>query len=216
MVVIEKLKVSLTKNGYLKTWRLVRLHPSDKILANVTGKHPGINLAPSQVRNILSADASGTIPAFWDDIRKYNDQTIKAFTFLAIVLSHHRLIEALQHAGKGTPKGRISRDEMSEKEYTNLVYSLSELGYCHYERGAASVSYDISPLAAQLQPARKLVEQLVSSKLRRCGWRDPNEFTGSTDQPLVSECRKLKLHEALGMGFGDFSRWLTGTPSRPR
>lgn len=217
MVTIERLRVSLTKNGYLKIWVLVKNHPSDEILDNVYGVHEGVNLAASQVRNILGADAtSGVVPAYWDEIREHDDRTIMAFTFLAIVFSHHRLINALLEAGNGEAEGTISRDDLTSKEYTNLVYAMAELGLCEYERGAESVDYDLSSLADQLRPARDLVQRLLRDKLARCGWRDPDQFPASDDLPLLLECRRQRFHEVLGMSFTEFTEWFTGQRRLPR
>lgn len=214
MVAVEKLAVSLTKNGYPKIATLVERYPSHEILDNIYGSHPGIKLQRSQVANILCADP--IVPSFWDDIRRFDRPTIRAFTFLAVLFSHHRLIELFRAAGKGGPRGTVSRDDLSDKEYTNLVYAMADLGLCEYEKGSTSVDYDFTQLVDQLRRPRRLVERLFRSKLVRCGWRDPAEYPRGGDRPLLAECQDKGFHEVLGLRLGAFSEWLTGHRSLPR
>lgn len=214
MVDLDNLAVSLTKNGYLKIATLVERHPSDEILDNVYGVHAGVNLVRSQVANILGADPN--VPSFWDDIRRFDRRTIQSFTFLAVVFSHHRLINLFLEAGGGSPRGTISRDDLSEKEFTNLVYAMAELDLCEYEKGATSIDYDLTSLVDQLRRPRRLVERLFRSKLIRCGWRDPEEYPLAGDQPVLGECQDQRFHQALGLRIGEFNEWLTGRRASPR
>lgn len=214
MVELENLAVSLTKNGYLKIATLVQWHASHEILENVYGSHAGVNLQRSQAANILCADP--TVPSFWDDIRRFNGRTIQAFTFLAIMFSHHRLIDLFLEAGQGSAEGHISRDDLSEKEFTNLVYAMAELDLCKYAKGADDIDYDLQSLVDQLRRPRRLVKRLFRAKLVRCGWRDPDEYPNSDDLPVLLECRRLRFHEVLGLRFHVFSEWLTGRRTPPR
>jgi hypothetical protein len=217
MVELEKLRVSLTKNGYLKIAEVVRERPSHEILNHAYGSLDGVNLQRSQVRSILSADPiSEVVPSFWDDIRAHGDQLIKAFTFLAIVFSHHRLIRAFLEAGGGRPQGHLSRTDLAEKEFTNLAYAMAELGLCAYQRGAPGADYDLGSLPARLKRARRLVDRLLRTKLQRCGWKDPDEFPASDDFPFLLECRRQEFHKVLGMSYASFNEWLTGHRATPR
>lgn len=172
----------------------------------------------SQVANILCADPNtGVVPGLWDEVREYDRPTIRAFVFVAILFSHHRLIQAFNAAGGGSPRGTLLRSDFdTEKEYTNLVFALAEVDACAYDRGAGQVSYDLGSVTTQLQGVGQLVAKLLKCKLLRCGWRDPDEFMTGADLPLLEECREQQFHKALGLTFPKFSEWLTGRRRRPR
>lgn len=217
MVEVENLKVSLTKNGYLKIATLVAACPSDEILDHATGSLPGVNLVRSQVANVLCADPrTEVVPAFWDEIRRHNRPTVRAFTFIAIVFSHHRLIEAFVEAGHGGATGTLFRREMSEKEYTNLQFAMAEVGLCAYARGTDQIDYDMGPLIEQLRNVGDLVAALLRAKLTRCGWRDPEIFRVSQDFPFVEQCCRERFNEVFGLNVREFTRWITGRPTQPR
>jgi hypothetical protein len=218
MVDTQNLRVSLTKNGYIKIAIIVEEHSSWEMLQHVSGSHPGVRLVVSQVANILCADPdTGVVPGLWDEVRQYDRQTIRAFVFVAILFSHHRLIQAFIDAGNGTPRGTLLRSDFeSEKEYTNLVFSLAEVDACPYDRGADQISYDLGSVTTQLQGVGQLVAKLLKRKLIRCGWRDPDEFFAGADLPLLEECRAQGFHKALGLTYAQFSEWLTGRRRRPR
>lgn len=215
MLEIENLRVSLTKNGYLKIATLVELHPSNEILDHVRESHAGVNLIASQVANILCADG-GIVPAFWDDIRTHDRQTIRVFTFVAIAFSHHRLIQAFLESGGGEGHGTIMRTDLPEKEYTNLVFAMAEVRACFYDRGADQVAYDLRQLPSELAEVGPIVGELFRAKLRRCGWRDPETFTVSRDRPLAQECVAQRFHAVLGMPRQRFMDWIAGRPRQPR
>lgn len=209
MISVENLRVSLTKNGYLKGSELVQLHPANEILDNVRGVHRGINLVKSQVANILGADASGNVPSYWDVIRKYKPETVDAFFFVAIIFSHHRLIEVIKEGKQGQRVGYLSRDQFStEKEYTNLAFAMAKLQLSGYVKGAKGVVFDLSPLTVRLKSAAALVRRLLRDKLARCGWQDPEEHPDSTDLPFIQQCQELGWYEVFGLSFEEFSAWI--------
>lgn len=213
----ERLRVSLTKNGYLKIAEIVEHHPSHEVLDHVSGSHSGVNLVRSQVANILSADPStDVVPAFWDEIRRHDRATIRAFTFLAIVLSHYDLISVFANAGGGDCEGTLSRDDLTEKVYTNLVFAMAQVDACTYQRGTEQIHYNLEPVTRQLANVGPLVERLVRAKLRRCGWRDPDEYTVAGDGTLLEESSRLNIDRALGMTRQQFATWLTSRPRQPR
>lgn len=208
----------MTKNGAQKIAVVVELHPSSEMLDHVAGSHPGVNLVASQVANILCADpATGVVPGLWDEIRLYDRATIRAFTMVAIVFSHHRLIDLFASAGRGTPRGTINRtDFATEKEYTNLAFALADADAAPYVRGAGEVHYDLTPVLERLEDVGHLVARLFKAKLRRCGWRDPEEFVAGADLPLPEECRQYRFHHVLGMQYRDFAKWLESRPKKPK
>jgi hypothetical protein len=217
MVELDNLRVSLTKNGYLKIAAIVAAYESHDMLNHCKGSIRGVNLAKSQVANILCADPySGIVPAFWDEVRSHDRATIRAFTFLAVVFAHERLIRAFQDAGRGAPTGALLRSDMTVKEYTNLQFAMAQIGLCTYARATDEISYDMTPLTGQLRSVGHLVGQLLREKLRRCGWRDPDEFHIAGDLPLPEQCIRESFHEVLGMGRREFVAWIKGHPRQPR
>jgi hypothetical protein len=208
---LQKLRVSLTKNGYMKLARLVRKYPSHEVLDHVYGSESGIKLARSQAANILGADAqTGQVPTFWDDIRNFDDKTIRSFTFAAIVLSHHKLIEAFSLAAQGNMHGYLRRDDLSEKEFTNIVYAMATLGLCDYERGSDGVSFDLYRLVYHLQPAHVQLRQLIESKLRRGGWINPEVHPFSRESDFLEICRRIQINQTFGLDSSQFEAWLNG------
>jgi hypothetical protein len=217
MVELENLRVSLTKNGYMKIATIVAAHPSNEMLDHVAGTHPGVTLVRSQVANILCADpATGIVPGFWDDVRRRDRATIRAFTFVAIIFAHERLIHGFVEAGHGTARGTLFRNEMSEKEYTNLQFAMAAVGLCDYSRGTDQITYDMTTVVEQLDPVGSLVGLLLRAKLLRCGWRDPELFRVAADLPLAAQCVHEQFHQVFGMSERQFTRWITGRPTQPR
>lgn len=217
MVELDNLRVSLTKNGYIKIATIIAAHESHEMLDHIAGSHPGVNLIRSQVSNILCADPlTGMVPEFWDEVRQHDNATIRAFTFIAIVFAHERLIHAFLEAGHGTGAGTLFRADMSEKEFTNLQFAMAAVGLCDYQRGADQIGYDMAVLVAQLRNTGDLVGHLLRAKLRRCGWRDPDLFRVAPDSPLAKQCIHEQFHEVFGLTPRHFTRWISGQPTQPR
>ena len=190
MLQLERLRVSLTKNGYLKIANLVRHHARWDVLGNAEGSHHGINIKRSQISNIMCADPiTGQLPEFWDGIKRFRDEAIDAFTLVAVILSHEKLIETFRRASAGNMRRRLRKERhCSRKEYTNLVYAMASLGLCQYVKGADVVAYDFYRLIYNLRGPRRLV-QLIESKLERCGWLDPRHYPHSTDGEFFAACQ---------------------------
>jgi hypothetical protein len=217
MIDLQNLKVSLTKNGYLKTATIIAGHSSQEMLDHCSGTHRGVNLVRSQVANILCADASGMVPGFWDEVRRHDRATIRAFTFVAIVFAHQRLIQIFQGAGEGHPHGTILRSDFAtEKEYTNLQFAMAEVGLCEYARGTDQITYEMGQLVQQLRPVGPLVGELLRAKLRRCGWRDPGDYRIAADLPLCEQCVEEEFHKVFGLTGQQFVAWIMGRPRHPR
>lgn len=212
MLDLEKMKVSLTKNGYMKLADVIRLHPSTEILNNIRGTYRGINLIRSQVSKVLSVDPdSGEVPVLWDEIHALGDSMIDGCTFIAIILSHRKLIEVLAKSQDEIYRGAVSRDDLSNKEYTNLVYAMACLNLCDYERGSVETEYDFHPLVANLQGKNGLtVKKLIALKLKRCGWVDPSSSPLSGDREFFAECHSLGLPEVFSMDPDQFDAWMRG------
>lgn len=208
MVELEKLKVSLTKNGYMKIAKLVREHPRWEVLDNISGVYDDVNLVRSQVANIMGQDASGEPPEVWDEIRQYGPQAIDCFTLVAIVMSHVDLIGLLRSSYQGDMKGYLQRGDIGEKAYTNLVYALATCDLCDYVKGADGVTYDMRGLVYNLREAGPVVRELIELKLRKCGWIPPDR-PGGVD--LCDECESNNIHRVFGLEPREFRSWLRGT-----
>ena len=210
MVDLKKLRVSQTKNGYQKIAKLIIAHPSDEVLANVYGTHAGINLAKSQVANMLgAARGSKILPRYWDDIRGHGERTIEAFSLVASLFSHHKFIKTLLLARANQPVGYLARSSSSQKAYTNLVYALATQNLCTYKPGAPGTQVNFAPLMARLANVGGLVQLLLRDKLALCGWEDPDVCNGSGDAPFIETCVRLRFHELFGLSAAEFERWLT-------
>jgi len=202
MLALANLKVSLTKNGYIKIADVVRRHPADEIVESTVDKYDGINLAASQVRVILDAE-DGRVPEYWDDIKDFGDEAIDAFTFIAILFSHHHLIETLARGAKDDFEGRVQRGWFdSNKEFTNFNYTLASLGLAPYKKNSADVRYDLQPVVYYLLKPYRLVKKLLTAKLERCGWNGRGD--------LAEACIEAGFHKALAMTPKEFSAWLSG------
>ncbi len=212
MLDLEKMRVSLTKNGYIKVADVVRRHRRNEILENIRGSYRGINLERSQVSKILSVDAdSGEVPEIWDEIKEHGDEAIDAFTFVAIILTHVELISVLAKGHTILYRGVVSRSDLSDKAYTNLVFAMTSLNLCDYEKGATETHYDFHPLVANLQgDTGRVVRNLVALKLKRCGWVDPDTSPSSGDHNFAAQCEDLRLPEVFGMSTVQFQAWLQG------
>lgn len=206
MIDLQKLGVSLTKNGYLKIADVVKKHPRWEVLDNVKGVYRGINLARSQAANILGEDLGGELPEFWDEIRSHGSQAIDAFTLVAIIMSHVDLIDLLSKSAQGGMKGHLKRGRIGEKAYTNLVYAMASCDLCDYERGSEAVTYDMRGLVYALRKSGPVVRQLIEFKLRQCGWRPP-ERPGGTD--FFDECEAHDIHLVFGLEPREFRDWLS-------
>lgn len=206
MVNLDRLRVSLTKNGYLKIADVVKRHPRWEVLENIHGVYRGINLARSQAANIMGEDLSGDVPEFWDEIRSFDEKTIDAFTLTAIIMSHVDLIRLLAESAQGDMKGHLRRGRIGEKAYTNLIYALSCCGVCEYERGVEGTTYDMRSVVYALREAGHLVRQLIEFKLAVCGWRP--EVRGGTE--FFAACEENEINRVFGLSMRDFRAWLGG------
>ncbi len=203
---LTQLKVSLTKNGYLKIADVLKRHPRWEVLDNIRGVYPGINLVRSQVANIMDEERTGEIPECWDEIRSFPDDSVDAFVFVAIVMSHVDLISVLRGSSQGDFKGYLRRSDLSDKAFTNLVYAMASVGACDYVRGAEAISYDLRSVVYHLRDAGSIVADLIASKLRRAGWRGQSNST-----EFFNECESNGINDVFGIEPPRFRRWMRGT-----
>lgn len=206
---IEELKVSLTKNGYFKVAEIVKQFPRSEVLDRLNGVHQGIILNRPQIANMLSADAeTGELPEVWDDIRAYPERSVEAFTFISILFSHYKLIEAFKAAATLEMRGVLRRSELGDKPYTNIVDSMRRIGLCSVVTGAEQTPYNFQPLFQDMSIG-PLVKQLFALKLRKTGWQPPapNDFF---TRDFYEQCYFYGFHAVLGISRQQFEDWLEG------
>ena len=121
MTNLNKLVVSLTKHGVHKVADLLDRFPPNDVIANTRGSVAGINIDSGQARMVLSAHRDGTLPEVWHEAKKAGQPTIKSMVLLAIVFSHHVVIQAMRRGTESYGVGEILRDDIvGGKSFTNL------------------------------------------------------------------------------------------------
>lgn len=202
------LKVSLTKNGYFKVAEIIKKHPRDEILQNINGVYPDINLEAAQIKGMLSFDESvGEFPEVWDDVRPLGEKAIDALVFISIIYSHHTLIDVLAKSKLSEMRGCLKRDDLGDKAYTNLVYSMSKQGMCPLRQGAQETYYDVSPLF--LLEIGPLVKKIIGYKLQKTGWKEPAQDDYFLRE-FYEQCYFYGFHDVLGISKEQFRQWLEG------
>lgn len=201
MTDLSRLKVSLTKHGAHKAFILLRDLDPDHVIKSVWDVHQGIKIERAQTKQNLSAFADESLPGFWREAKNHSEDTLRHLVFLAILFSHHQVIEAFQKGAGGDGRGEIKRDVvLKAKAFTNTKNNVKELGLSTYFDEAV-VRYDLGPLF-QDDLLGRLAQQLIGMKLQYAGWGG----TGS----VVDEAIKLGFHSALSSSEDAFRSWLIG------
>ena len=204
MTDLSKLRVSLTKHGAHKVFRLIEHFPAMEVLKNTWDKYDDIKIDRAQAARNLSALPDGDLPAIWTTARDRSSATLKRLVFLGILFSHNQLIEAFVKGGKGAGRGRLELGAVVKgKAFTNIKNDLEELGLA---TGSSSrfVDYNLGSITGDAQLS-DLAASLFQIKLTEARW------DGSTS--LVDECVRLGFHRALAMTEGAFRAWLVGASS---
>lgn len=197
MVDLSKLKVSLTKHGAHKLAKLIQFHDKDNILNHVTGSHPGINIDHAQVSGILSADKSGNVPDLWNDIRILGEQDIQDIVFIAIVFSHHSLIEAIT-LGNNSNCDIIKGVTIGGKSFTNFAHIIDQFKLS-IEHTPDHVSYDLSRIFYKSY-LPEYIREVLQLKLYSAGW----DGKGNDVEIGI----KHKFNEAFGITANEYRKWL--------
>lgn len=203
MTDLAKLNVSLTKHGAHKIAALLKKYDSDEILNHLWGSEPGINIDPVQAKKNLSVSGQGkgeVVPKVWALAQKQGSQAIDALVLVAIILSHHQLIDAVKRsASKFRFAGTIRRDQvLGGKAFTNFAHTIEELGYS-IEHSSDHVRYDFDKLF-QIPQLNSLVKEVLRLKLIKAGWNGKNS--------IVEESTALGLHEVFSLSRKQFGAWL--------
>lgn len=201
MTDLNRLAVSLTKHGAHKLATLLRIHDKDDVLDHLWGSVEGVNIELAQAKKNLSVGADGAVPDVWNKARALGDPAIDGLVLIAIIASHHSIIEALIKGREGTRgRGIVQRDDvLLSKSFTNVAHIIEQLGYST-EHEKTYVRYDFSRLFT-IPGLNELAAELLSLKLSEAKWDKRNS--------LVDELVALRLHEAFAVSEDFFRDWIT-------
>lgn len=201
MTDLSRLNVSLTKHGVHKIALLLGKFDKDEVLKHLSDSVPGINIERAQARKTLAL-SNGVVPAFWNVARERGSETLNALTLVAVIFSHHVLIEAMKSAAnKKRYMGRIilpPRRTPLRKAFTNFAHTIEELGFST-EHSAEHVDFDLHRLF-QVPRLNELVALLLTAKLKDAAWSGKNT--------LVDEAVALGFHEVFAVAESQFRAWL--------
>lgn len=201
MTDLRRLNVSLTKHGAHKIAMLLAKYDKDEVLKHLSDSEPGVNIEFAQAKKTLSADSRGTVPDLWKSAQQRGSETINALVLLAIIFSHHELIDVMARAAqKRQFAGRILRGKGIEgKAYTNFAHIIEELGYST-EHTVDHIDYNLHKLF-HIKRLYKLVTELLTLKLESAGWNKKNS--------VVDESISLGFHNVLSVTQLQFRNWLS-------
>jgi hypothetical protein len=206
---LHELNVSLTKNGYFKVADVIAKHPRHEVLDNIRGTYATINLDRAQITNMLSADPiTKELPEEWDEIRNYSKRAIDALVFISILFSHHTFITVFAKSRTAEMRGVLHREDLGDKAYTNVVYSMQTLGLCAYIPGADAIDYNLTPLFKELSIG-PLVKRILARKLAKTCWKEPGPNDPFT-RTFYEQCFHFGFHHTLGVSERQFQDWLEG------
>lgn len=199
MTNLARLKVSLTKHGAHKVAELVKAFPRNKILPNTWDKYKDIRIDDAQTIKNLSISKYGDVPDVWDEVRQLGGEYVNDLVLVAIIFSHHKLIETMIDASTGVKKGTVERgDVIDGKEYTNFAHVLDELGFAN-SHNKQRITYDLSRIFEKFDLIAPIV-QLLTTKIKEAHWQGDNDF--------IDECISLNFHKVFGVSKEYFRNWL--------
>ncbi|WP_219861511.1 hypothetical protein [Vreelandella piezotolerans] len=168
----SKKNSSLTKHGAHKINVLLKTFGAEGVLDNLGGGLDDVHIDLPQAKKNLSA-YNGIVPQFWNDAATSGDRALNGLVFIAIVLSHSDLVQAMKRGALGNCKGRIEKGEVIDhKAFTNFKHTIEELGFATGS-STSYVSYDLEDIftTSELPP---LARALIFSKINHA--RDGKEF----------------------------------------
>lgn len=202
---LKKLNVSLTKNGYLKLTRLISKYPSDKILEHLDE----IKIDFTQARKMLAGNSDGVLPPVWNDVKKCDAETQAALLVFSIIFSHHKLITSFISHTTSKMEGKIMRNELGEKDYTNFAAALNKAGLAiNFVNGSPETRYDLSKILIknQIGPFAKVI---LKAQLENIGWKEPTKddyFKRTFDEQIIAS----HFNKVLGLTPQQLIDWLNG------
>ena len=105
-------------------------------------------------------------------------------------------------------RGILQREDLGDKVYTNLVYSMQTLGLCAYVPGADAIDYNLTPLFKEISIG-PLVKRILTRKLATTGWKEPGPNDPFT-RTFYEQCFHFGFHHTLGTSERQFHDWLEG------
>lgn len=200
---LTKLQVSLTKHGASKLASLIKRVGTDKLIHAITSRSFGIDIDEAQAKKNLSFSSLTGVPPVWRKAKDAGDESLNALVFLGIVLSHHRLIKAMQARPLGEFRGRVEAGKVLEgKEFTNFKHTLQSLGFAVLA-SKRFVDFDVSSIF-RLDGFNRIFVELAALKMAAAG-ADKNAPIGDT---LVG----AGIHTIFSISSEKFRLWLSGSP----
>ena len=201
MTNLAKLKVSLTKHGAHKLAILFRYFDSSEVLNNLWGKVPGVKIDKPQALKNLSA-SGGKVPSLWDEARARGEDTVNGLVLIAIIFSHHKLIEAMMSSSdeKLPFCGAVVRGKhLSGKAFTNFAHTLEELGFTtgHTDK---DVHYNLEKIFS-VAGLNELAVKLFALKMKTA--------SGELNYSVVDKLLSHDLQKVFSISKSQFDNWLT-------
>lgn len=198
MTNLTRLSVSLTKEGAYKVAELLERVEPDEVLKNAKGRFKGINIDIAQTRKVLSASSSGKLPDIWHPAKRSGRSSINGLVILAIIFSHHTIIDAMRNGIEKFGRGTLKRKHFNPpKVFSNLKGDFRELNFST-SLAASGFSFDIRPILRDRDMGR-LALSLLGLKLIEAGWSGTND--------VGDECVRVGFHQCLGMTEAQFREW---------
>jgi len=119
---------------------------------------------------------------------------------LAIIFSHHTLIEEMIEGAGGPGQGIIRRNRFTrEKSFTNLKNDFEELGFASF-LNRDEVGFDLRPILLD-DKLGGLAMELFRLKLKDANW---------VGEDVVECALESQFNKALGIQPEEFQKWLVG------
>lgn len=203
MIDLTKLKVSITKHGAHKIFKIMKNASPNEVLNHIDDTALNIHIDAAQTRKNMSIRSDGSVPAYWILAKNHGEQDLKLLVLLSICHSHYSIIEALKYSKPRLGNGVVLRGQiLVGKEYTNLANNFEELGFSihHNEQG---FEYDFSQTFT-LSGFSELYRQMIRDKLVECGMDESID-----DSMLIETAIQLELNVALGLTDNEYRSWLS-------
>ena len=129
------------------------------------------------------------VPALWTEVKKRGPVTVRAMVMLAIIFSHHTLIEEMIEGAGGPGQGIIRRNRFTrEKSFTNLKNDFEELGFASF-LNRDEVGFDLRPILLD-DKLGGLAMELFRLKLKDANW---------VGEDVVECALESQFNKALGI-----------------
>jgi len=202
MTDLSKLSVSLTKHGAHKIATVLGECELRDVLDNLWGTIRGVKIDGAQAKKNLSVDKQGNIPKVWEEAKARGKNTTEGLVLIAIISSHHELIEAMKASSDGKPFSGtlVEGKELATKAYTNFAHLLDEFGFAT-KHTSEQVSYNLEALF-KIPGLNELALKLLRIKLKTAKWDGKNS--------IADELVSLGFHKVFSVEEDYFRSWLNG------